>query len=351
MCVPGRPGNARPAPKGSGDKKDAPAMSCPLTCTLDARWSETAVHCGDKVKLTADVSPPPADGPATIDILRIDDSGARAPVQSLHTTIKGGHIEETWVAKAPTAGWREDRLRFRVIVPGTEIKGISRNELTFKQRPTTGATRIDRDLDRPAHHAPPSEICDATLERERVRYVLKLKTTGREYSSSKQTLAKDEIEGTWNWNFELSWMFHRERCQRGRACNCTFDCCKVGYRLDVHFVDGGEHVSIEIKRGPGRARMGRHGSEWYDPATDVSTVYAHEAGHVLGQYDEYLGGANDPNGVQPANAPDPNLMSIGEASDPTHMKTHRLFDRHFRWVLKFLNDHADGDQYATIPRR
>src|SRR5207248_11460897 len=64
-------------------------------------------------------------------------------------------------------------------------------------------------------------------------------------------------------------------------------------------------------------------------------TYAHETGHVLGQHDEYSTGATDPTGVQPANAPTPNLMST------TGNTT--VLTRHYRHALQFLNDNAGGD--------
>jgi hypothetical protein len=44
-------------------------------------------------------------------------------------------VDATWVAKAPTANWRTDRIRFRVTAAGKTCP--SANEFAFRQRPTT----------------------------------------------------------------------------------------------------------------------------------------------------------------------------------------------------------------------
>ena len=88
--------------------------------------------------------------------------------------------------------------------------------------------------------------------------------------------------------------------------------------------------------------MGRVGSTWYTDPISPDMVYAHEVGHVLGQYDEYPTGATDPQGEQPTNGTEPNLMK----DDGNKI----LLPRHYRWALKFLNDNAKGDPYETIRR-
>jgi hypothetical protein len=87
--------------------------------------------------------------------------------------------------------------------------------------------------------------------------------------------------------------------------------------------------------------MNGDGGEWGEPPLDEPSVYAHETGHVLGQHDEYPNGATDPSGVQPANSPTPNLMA-------TPLNT-TLLNRHYRYVLAFLNANASGDPYEIIP--
>jgi len=259
-------------------------------------------------------------------------------IATLNEKLQGGRVDATWVAKAPTANWRTDRIRFRVTAAGKTCP--SANEFAFRQRPTT-----NWELKNVAHasgggFAPVHEKHDARLEANQVHYNLKLKTHGLAFPAAKQTATKTQVEDEWNNGFGAR-KFHRTGCLRGQTCDCAFDCCKCGFHLDVTFVNSGEHVDIEIVAGPGHSGTNGDGASWADPALHPLS-YAHEVGHLLGQHDEYSSGAFDPTGVQPHSAAgEANLM--GDASAP-------LLNRHFRYVLKFLNDKAGGDTYETIPR-
>ena len=61
---------------------------------------------------------------------------------------------------------------------------------------------------------------------------------------------------------------------------------------DVTFVDtwqaGVDHYSVDVRPGPERSNMLLWDSE------DTTGVAAHEYGHMVGNYDEYSGGATDP---------------------------------------------------------
>jgi hypothetical protein len=277
---------------------------------------------------------------ATIEILNPDGSVA----ETFTAPMSGDRFSATWIAKAQSANWRTDKHKFRFTAGG--LTCTSSNEFTFRQRPTTNW--ILKNVAHPSNggFAPSHEKHDARLEADRVHYSLKLRTHGAPFDAAKQANAKSRIETAWNDGFNNK-KFHRTNCQRGRECDCAFDCCKANYRLDVNFVASGEHVAVLVVASPPppadphRSSMNGDGGEWGDPPRNAVTTYAHEAGHVLGQADEYPTGATDPTGVQPANAPDANLMAT--PGDTT------LFNRHYRWALKFLNDNAAGDSYEIIP--
>ncbi len=314
--------------------------------TLDrVQWRTATAYCGDNAALEAIVVGYPGSEPATVEVLHPTTGN---PMATLNATVTGGRIDATWVAKAATANWRTDRIRFRVNVPSLGLSGTSANEFTFRQRPTTAY-----ELKNVAHasgngYGPSHEKHDARLEANRVHYSLKLKLTGDPFSAAKQTAAKNLIQNVWNNGFSGK-SFHRTGCGRGRACDCTFDCCKAGFRLDVDYVNSGEHLEVEVHAtAPGapthRSSMNGDGGEWGDPAKSPTTTYPHETGHVLGQADEYPTGAIDPTGTQPADAAaagEPNLMSTPG--------NQTLLNRHYRFVLAFLNSKTSGDTYETIP--
>ena len=189
---------------------------------------------------------------------------------------------------------------------------------------------------------------DQRLEQERVHYSLKIKLTPPSgaaavpWNAAKQSTEKSRIETVWN-NGVSAKKFHRTGCRRGRACDCAFDCCKAGFRFDVNFVTSGEHFAVQIRTAAAPAHSGtaRTGSFWADPPIAVTTTYPHEVGHMLGNFDEYAGGAHDPSGVQPASPATTNLMSTAGNTV--------LLNMHYRWVLEFLNANTGGDVYEIIP--
>jgi hypothetical protein len=301
----------------------------------DAVWVDTQAFCGDNAKLYATLQGTCPDGPATVQILH-PTSGA--VVDTIVSTLQGGRVDAVWIAKAQSANWRTDKIRFRVLAAGQTCQ--SSNEFTFRARPTT--TWVLKNV---AHasgngYGPAHEKHDACLEAAQVHYSIKLKTHGLAFPAAKQTAAKNLIENEWNSGFAPR-KFHRTKCGRGPACDCVFDCCKCGFHLDINFVTSGEHVDIEITAGPASSGLNGDGGNWADPPF-FPLSYAHEVGHLLGQADEYSTGAIDPTGVQP-NAPGGTPTLMGDKSAP-------LLNRHFRYVLAFLNANASGDTYETIPR-
>jgi hypothetical protein len=310
---------------------------------LTARWLDVAAYCGDQAKIEGLVTPTPPDGSAKVEVIL---ASTGATLATINTVVTSGRVGAVWVTKAPAASWRTEIIQFRMSIPSISVTGMSLNEFKFRQRPVTGWVLIDRLLPVAGGlFAPVADVHDTSLEADRVHFSIKLRTTGAVFPPARQANAKQLIEDPWNDGFSAK-RFHRTRCGRGRGCDCAFDCCKAGYRLDVNFVTSGEHVLITMlvppdPTNPPASGTSRNGSRWYEPPLDEPSVYAHETGHLMGQFDEYAGGGNDPTGVQPANSPVPNLMA-------TRLNTTTL-TRHYRWALEFLNDHAASDPYEIIP--
>jgi hypothetical protein len=304
-----------------------------MTYAMSCQWVDTSAYCGDTVSLTVDVTPAPADGPVTVAILH---PSTGATVDTLNGTMTGGHARVSWILKSQTANWRTDQIRFKATVPGVGTQ-TSSNEVTFKARATT--SWILRNVNR-GTSVGDGDVCenaDARLEDSQVHYSIKAKLDGT-FTAAQQTDAKSRIETIWNNGFSAR-KFHRKGCGRGRTCNCAFDCCKAGYRLDFNFVDSGEHFTLKIHPSSSDIHSYTNcaGMDWADPPIAVTTSYAHEVGHKLGQFDEYTGGGTDPSGVQPTNPAANDLMKT--AGDTT------LLPVHYRWALEFLNQNS-GDTYV-----
>jgi hypothetical protein len=312
---------------------------------VECRWLDTEKYCGDDARLEVTCTPTPPDGSVTVEILHPTDSGV---LDTLSGNMSGGRMQGSWTAKAHAANWRDAQIPFRGTVTSVGVMNTSSNRFRFRRRPTTDWILVDHDHRCNGGFAPVVELHDARLEQSRVHYSMKLKLTGIGLTAARQTNAKRLVEDTWNNGF-ASRKFHRVNCRRGSACDCTFDCCKLGFYLDLNFVTSGQHISVEIVAAPAppaatpASCMGRTGARWYEPPLDEPSVYAHEVGHALGQYDEYAGGGTDPSGTQPAPPP------AGQANLMSHGLNTTLLNRHYRRVVQFINDNAGGDNYAVIP--
>lgn len=84
------------------------------------------------------------------------------------------------------------------------------------------------------------------------------------------------------------WFMHRKGCDRNKACDCDekYGCCKFRVRVHLEFVESGEHHVVNLFQGPGRANA----SNWTRVKTRDNS-WAHETGHLLAWFDEYVGGA------------------------------------------------------------
>jgi hypothetical protein len=336
--------------RGSSSRAAGSAVQPCRHRIISARWLTRSAYCGDEARFKVVVTGHPPECDARIQIQRISAAGAVSRINSINLPLINGRIEDTWWAKAPSADWRNDRIKFTVSIPSLGLTRESRNTFSFRQRPASDSwNRIDRDHPCNNNFAPVIELHDARLEASRVHYSLKIKLTGAAMAPDRQRNAKLSIQNIWNHMGRRK--FHRTGCQRGPECDCRYDCCKVGFRLDFNFVPSDEHLSIEIRRPPDPTNppascLGRRGGYWYEPPLDEETVYAHEIGHMLGQFDEYASGGTDPSGVQPAHpipppSPTPNLMDTGGETE--------LFNRHYRRVLEYLNTKTSGDEYEIIP--
>ncbi|MBL8601216.1 MAG: hypothetical protein JNK72_04780 [Myxococcales bacterium] len=130
-----------------------------------------------------------------------------------------------------------------------------------------------------------------------------------------------EIEGYWAGAYEV----HRVLCKWGLQCGCTYHCCRHPIVIQCEFVDQGEHCEVEVIGGACDKEWGDTdwwcSSVWWEDWSDnvPKAVRAHEFGHLLGLYDEYLGGAMSPS-VDPNTVTfdDRSVMSSGAAPMKNH---------------------------------
>lgn len=131
-----------------------------------------------------------------------------------------------------------------------------------------------------------------------------------------------EIENVWDAKFRI----HRSRCKRGNKCDCPSrnGCCAFLIRVACRW-GAGHGKKVKLYAGANDpSGWGKPGQWWYShdwwmiPKGVPPTVRAHEFGHLIGMYDEYLAGACEPS-RKFANIPT-SVMSSGRKVFPHHMK-------------------------------
>jgi len=85
------------------------------------------------------------------------------------------------------------------------------------------------------------------------------------------------VRARWEPAIEDAWTERFAIALRQGRCPCR----SLAVRVDVRFVDSGEHHVVEVRAGRGRANMGT----WFVESTGGTA--AHEAGHMFGNPDEY----------------------------------------------------------------
>lgn len=104
--------------------------------------------------------------------------------------------------------------------------------------------------------------------------------------------------------------------------------------VDVQFVQTGQHHTVNVTDGIGRANM-RH---WYTESNRSREVSAHEAGHMFGNYDEYPGGAVNPDGT------------LGDVADSIMgYQTSHTLARHYQFVIDTASAYAPNDVFTVVP--
>lgn len=86
---------------------------------------------------------------------------------------------------------------------------------------------------------------------------------------------------------------------------------------------------VQVHKGPGRADM----TNWY--TGDSASVNAHEVGHMMGLYDEYIGGAVDK--YPGPTLSDDGLMGLGALSDKPVMYS-RYYQQYYDYIKRLNPD-------------
>ena len=109
---------------------------------------------------------------------------------------------------------------------------------------------------------------------------------------------------------------------------------------DVSFVDtyqfGVDHYQVRVRPGISQGNPRTTMTLW--DTADTGRVAAHEYGHMIGDYDEYSGGATDPSNaiIDPSSL----MGSTGPAAVP--------YDRHYEPAMEWLELKYPGDTFEVV---
>jgi hypothetical protein len=261
------------------------------------RFKVTEAKCGDEVGLEITGEHIPDGETATADLKTIDGDRALESVSApFGTDLK-------WNCKKPAEGhWDAPEVYFNASAAGETAR--SSNEFKFKKwanvaREVKTIAMVSGTFGWTGKFA--IEFRDGKL---RVHTTVKLNNRlgarpaagaapatwpaiGPAVSAADKAAMKTDIQG----KLSGKWLLHRQDCKRLAACDCDndFRCCKIKVRVTIDFVEAGAMHTVDLWQGAGRADSGN----WTRVKTRANS-YAHETGHLLGWFDEYVGGATGP---------------------------------------------------------
>jgi MYXO-CTERM domain-containing protein len=105
--------------------------------------------------------------------------------------------------------------------------------------------------------------------------------------------------------------------------------------VDVRFVDQNPNQVVTVHPGPGRGDV----QNWYvgwPSGTGSPAPWAHEVGHFFGNYDEYPGGAVNPNG------------SFMNVSDSIMGTGSTVYDRQYSFIADWAAGFASAPEPASL---
>jgi hypothetical protein len=147
---------------------------------------------------------------------------------------------------------------------------------------------------------------------------------GLGYTNTQKTAYKNtietNIEGIWNNKFEI------KDTANGKK-----------FPITVDVTTGGPfNQTVQVHAGSGRADM----LNWF--VNDGAAVNAHEFGHMLGLFDEYIGGAID-------QYPNPTLSNDGLMGLGALNPNPVMYSRYYQQYLDYMNVLNPRQSFALVP--
>jgi hypothetical protein len=322
-------------------------------------WRKTDVCCGDEAELEVKSEGFKSEL-APITVARPGEGGPI--VGRFGVSMTGnGHTYKWIVRRGPFAkevkleaqqslwdGEKKSSNHLNVKVPGDKKELIKLQRTAPKYVWRTDRNRGTRQLSRDRTTNFGWESCfEMAFVNGRLSVTRKLdfaRPDGAAAGPYQYRLWKREVEGVWDAKYRL----HREKCQRGDACDCggySNGCCAFPIRVVCDFGPGhGKQVTLhagpnhptgtqeELSPGVPNPNYGRwwYSHDWWEGLRSVPvTVRAHEFGHLIGMYDEYPLGAAETSRLY-SNVPD-SIMNAGR----------KVYERHVEEFAGWFRKHAE----------
>ncbi|OGP68596.1 MAG: hypothetical protein A2169_15595 [Deltaproteobacteria bacterium RBG_13_47_9] len=302
---------------GGGKCVASPVGVCPEP-RISGRFDDLIVKCGDRIGLEADAENIP-DGTKTT--FRIRQYINAVPIATEIAYLKGLKVRgKSWITKKVFKGWSPPTVEFEVSADGA--KAASENTYQIYQYNDFGSftVTIPRIVNKVSKIFKWTGKYDMEFYDGVLIITTKIKLINRQGSqphsghaeppagppvnNQKKRTMKHDIES----KLSGKWVLHREKCLRGKHCDCKKEpqCCKFPIKIQVEFVETGNHHEVDLYWGSNHLVDASHWGRVKWRAND----YAHETGHLLGWYDEYPAGATGGYGDWRTNRPNA-IMNTG----------------------------------------
>ena len=302
-AMPSEPGKTVPPGKDPVSKKKwkkkpikpppVPAPPVNNGKIVSCKFSKDTVYCGDEVKITAETNGI-ADGDSVqICVEKLSD---KSNIIFSQNSISQNKTSTDWISKKTSPAWNGPEVSAAAASSSNKI--YSTVNLTFKSYgPYAKSTKTFNCASGVNGWTGKFDI---EVKDRKIYVNIKIKlinrlgqkpagsgalpAVGPAVSAADKTSMKADIESKLSGKQRM----HRHLCKRGAACDCdpSYKCCKIPVVLVVDFVESGEHHTVNLFQGNARANA----TNWTRVKTRANS-WAHETGHLLGWYDEYVGGA------------------------------------------------------------
>lgn len=267
---------------------------------ISARWTDGTVKCGSPASMEVATGGIP-DG-TTADFT-VNSYPAGDTLSTGQVGVRGNRVDAEWDSKKPSSQWTADpdaTFTAAVAAETEESDGLSfyaypdysrvkrsharspvgfaaftgRYTVEFTERRMLVRVKIKLLNKQAARPADPADYASVAV--------------GPPVDDAQKRTMKRAIEAVLSRRLDL----HRNECARGDTCDCPRDnkCCRFEIVVRVLFVENGEHHTVNLWPGSAQANV----KNWHVVESRPGKSWAHEAGHLLGWYDEYPAGGVAP---------------------------------------------------------